>query len=257
MNKKNNDMKTTFRLTAFFAAILLLVSCTEKSNEPVIIKQERDIFYAVAENATLSVLSGNGTTTHLTTDDQWESLLDHFCDYAQGGEQVMFCNTHTGSQSLAKGTITDTPTSITTSDREELKAWMKAMETAGKTVIVTYNEGNGTWNGRAYANLGAQASESEAQDYSGILTFIPTPVMDNPPLGGMVMALQVSESNTYIITMHGMMMWFDTDTSNDTMELLQGTQTSLTGVALTHTDLNGDTFYSVELLVTEQGIIGF
>jgi tetratricopeptide (TPR) repeat protein len=134
-----------------------LVACEkEKADTPT--DQGRDIYYTVSDGSSVSGFSG--TTAHINTNDEFDALLDRFCDYTQNGEQVMFCGSHPASHT--KASSSDTPTSITTTDREELKVWMKEMEKAGKTVQITYNEDNGTWSGRAYANLG---QNDKAIDY--------------------------------------------------------------------------------------------
>ena len=199
----------------------------------------RDIYYAVGP----SFLSGS--SAHLTTEAEWDALLDNFCNFAKEGEQVIFCGEN---HPQAKGNNSDTPTSITTTDREELKVWMKEMEKAGKTVQITYNEDNGTWNGRAYANLRQDISQNP-QMYSGTLDFVPTPVLEEPPLGGSVWAMHVGNDSTLIITVHGMMMWNENETPTDDMALLIGAEVILEGVVNTHTDLNGDTFLTLDINV--------
>lgn len=199
----------------------------------------RDIYYAVGP----SFLSGS--SAHLTTEAEWDALLDNFCNFAEEGEQVIFCGEN---HPQAKGNNSDTPTSITTTDREELKVWMKEMEKAGKTVRVIYNESNGTWNGTAYANLD-QDNMQEPQLYTGTLAFVPTPVLEEPPLGGSVWAMHVGNDSTLIITVHGMMMWNENETPTDDMALLIGAEVILEGVVNTHTDLNGDTFLTLDINV--------
>ena len=199
----------------------------------------RDIYYAVGP----SFLSGS--SAHLTTEAEWDALLDNFCNFAKEGEQVIFCGEN---HPQAKGNASDTPTSITTTDREELKVWMKEMEKAGKTVQITYNEDNGTWNGRAYANLRQDISQNPHM-YSGTLDFVPTPVLEEPPLGGSVWAMHVGNDSTLIITVHGMMMWNENETPTDDMALLIGAEVILEGVVNTHTDLNGDTFLTLDINV--------
>jgi hypothetical protein len=220
-----------------------LVACEkEKADTPT--DQSRDIYYTVSDGSSVSGFSG--TTAHINTNDEFDALLDRFCNFAQNGGQVMFCGSHPASHT--KASSSDTPTSITTTDREELKVWMKEMEKAGKTVQITYNEDNGTWSGRAYANLG-QNNSQEPQMYTGTLDFVSTPVLEEPPLGGSVWAMHVGNDSTLIITVHGMMMWNENETPTDDMALLIGAEVILEGVVNTHTDLNGDTFMTLDINV--------
>lgn len=206
---------------------------------------EREIFYTVSDGTGMSVLEG--TTVQVTSEEDFDTLLDRFCNYAEEGEQVMFCGNRQDAVG-SKGNASDTPTSITTTDREELKAWMKEMEKAGKTVRVTYDDNNGTWSGTAYANLGEGPVE-EARMYTGTLTFVPTPLLEEPPLGGLVWAMQVGNDSTLIITVHGMMMWNENDTPDENMQLLEGATMSFEGVASTHRDLNGEPFMTLNLRI--------
>lgn len=242
-------MKKIFLGIMVFAGLMGLWSC-DKDNAAERTSDGRDIYYTVSEEAGLAALAGN--TVHLDTEAEWDALLDQFCDYTQNGEQVIFCSTH---RVQTKGATTDRPTTISTTSREELKDWMKAMEKAGKTVSVTFN--NGTWNGRAYANLGNSEVGTEPQLFNGTIAFIPTPALDNPPMGGLVMALQTSPTQTYIIAIHGMLLWFDDEEPDHIRELISGTPASLTGVVGSHTDLAGNEFQFIELEVPENGVIEF
>lgn len=220
-----------------------LVACEkEKADTPT--DQGRDIYYTVSDGSSVSGFSG--TTAHINTNDELDALLDRFCNFAQNGGQVMFCGSLPASHT--KASSSDTPTSITTTDREELKAWMKEMEKAGKTVQISYDDNNGTWNGRAYANLG-QEDMREARMYTGTLTFVQPPVLEEPPLGGVVWAMQVNADSTLIITLQGMMMW--NDSIDENMRMIQGATVILEGVAGTHTDLHGNPFMSLSLNIEE------
>lgn len=231
--------KTLFALMCLMG----LVACEkEKADTPT--DQGRDIYYTVSDGSSVSGFSG--TTAHINTDAEFDALLDRFCDFAQNGEQVMFCGSHPASHT--KASSSDTPTSITTTDREELKAWMKEMEKAGKTVQISYDDNNGTWNGRAYANLG-QEDMREARMYTGTLTFVQPPVLEEPPLGGVVWAMQVNADSTLIITLQGMMMW--NDSIDENMRMIQGATLMLEGVVGSHTDLQGNPFMTLSLNIEE------
>ncbi len=235
-------MKKIFIALMLTMGLAGMTSCEKENSESN--NQTREIFYTVSEHSALSVF--DGTTVRLTTEAEFDALLDRFCDYTQSGEQVMFVGTR---PSQMKGNASDTPTTISTSDREELKAWMKEMEKAGKTVRVTYD--NGTWNGTAYVNLG-QDDTQQAQLYTGTLVLAPTPVLENPPLGGAVWAMQLADGSTLILTVHGMMMWNESETPEGDVELLIGAELQLVGVAGTHTDLNGTPFQTLSLQVENE-----
>ncbi len=234
-------MKKIFIALMLTMGLAGMTSCEKENSESN--NQTREIFYTVSEHSALSVF--DGTTVRLTTEAEFDALLDRFCDYTQSGEQVMFVGTR---PSQMKGNASDTPTTISTSDREELKTWMKEMERLGKTVNVSYDNGTGTWSGRAYANLG-QNNTQDPQMYTGTLDFVSTPVLEEPPLGGSVWAMHVGNDSTLIITVHGMMMWNENETPTDDMALLIGAEMILEGVVNTHTDINGDTFMTLDINV--------
>lgn len=227
------------------AAVLTLAACTDEPVAPTAGTQ-RDIFYTVSENGSTAFLNG-GTTAHLDNDAQWDALLDKFCDYAQNGQHVIFCSENNPQ---AKGSTEKAPTSISTADRNELKQWMKDMEKEGKTVNVTYNPDSGLWNGTAYANLGSHNTTAETQAFTGSLAFVATPNIQIPAPGGVVLALQC-DGETYILTLQGMMIWFETEDSDSTFALLQEAEIALQGVAGEYTDLEGNTFKTIDLATDE------
>ena len=116
------------------------------NNEP----RERTIIYTV----------GNSETRQsLATEGEWDVLVDVLCDQARGGKKVTFYNMNQttylqnhGLQGI-KAAIT-----FSTTNREEMKAWMKKMEKEGRTVVVSYD--NGTWNGMAYATAPPTSTSS-------------------------------------------------------------------------------------------------
>lgn len=239
-------MNTFSKLFAILAVVLCFASC-EKNNLPEEQGQERDIFYSVSEISGMPSFSG--TTTHLATEAEWDALLDRFCDMTRGGEQVTFCNIHPSSATKAKSGGSNTPNTISTTDRNELKTWMKEMEKAGKTVNVTYN--NGTWNGRAYAYFNQQTDQAEEMSYTGTLVLTGIPIMDEP-VPGTVWALQTDSLNTHILTIQGMMLLNE---SEDPMPLLDGIEVTLVGTVSSHTDISGASFSTLELSVTEGNVI--
>ena len=130
-------MKQIARIAILLAAVLITVGCTKIScwwPEDTV----RDIVYTIDKNT---------TTVHLTSDAEFDALLDRFCDYAEGGSIVTFYNVSRAAKAAKEATT------YSTTSREEMKAWMRRMEDAGMTVTVTYDPNTGTWNGTAYATV--------------------------------------------------------------------------------------------------------
>lgn len=192
-------MKIANRLIVLLAALLTFSACT-KENE--IALHDRDFTYTV-DNISLHVrditytVGNNTTTVHLTTDAEWQTLLDRFCNYAQDGKSVTFQNSKKVSKRATKDAVT-----YNTTNREEMKRWMAKMEEQGKTVTVTYDPGTGTWNGTAYT---APPTNPEPQgDYiSGVLGNAPIPMLtmsaDEEPTG-LGWTLQMGDTAIWLVT---------------------------------------------------------
>lgn len=128
-------MKQTFKLFSMLAAVALtLVACKPDPVEPTDV--ERNIVYTVDQTT---------TTVHLNTEAEFDALLDRFCDYAESGSTVTFYN----ANSVAKGSTKDA-THFSTTNREEMRRWMRRMENEGRTVTISYDSSTGTYNGMAY-----------------------------------------------------------------------------------------------------------
>lgn len=158
--KKQACIKGIFRITALMAVVVLCLAACKKQETNVDggggdgnhNKVERAIIYTVGH-------SENQRT--VTTEAEWDALLDHLCDQAQSGNEVVFYNMsptscHTGKKLQAP----KSPTTISTSSRDEIKAWMKEMEEQGRTVKVSYDSSTGTWTGVAYSTMAHMASDS-------------------------------------------------------------------------------------------------
>ena len=168
--------------------------------------KERDIVYAVGTNESRRTVE---------TEAAWDALLDQLCDQALAGSEVTFFNVSqtTYLQSGAKGATKENRT-LSTSSREEMKAWMKAMEKEGRTVRVTYDNNSGMWHGEAYAT-------APSSNTSGILIgtwhfncMVVTHVDQDghllgsdlyvPEEGGGTMYYTFADDGTVTLTMHGM-----------------------------------------------------
>lgn len=140
-------MKSTFKLTTLLTALVLLCSACEKPENPTgngsdnSDPKERTIVYSVGETENRKTLN---------TDSEWDAMLDQFCNQAQNGSEVVFYNMSQTTYIQSKG-ASKTNRTINTTNRDEMKKWMKDMEKQGLTVRVTYNDTTGTWHGEAYA----------------------------------------------------------------------------------------------------------
>ena len=141
-------MKRTLRFTALLAVVMLAFSACDRhhiepdGSEPNNDPKERVVVFTVGQSETRLTLK---------TEGEWDALLDVLCSEALTGQTITFYNMNPttylqkNGAVAAKGAIT-----FTTSNREEMKAWMKAREKEGLTVEVTYS--NGSWHGMAYAS---------------------------------------------------------------------------------------------------------
>lgn len=130
------------------AAALVFTGC--ENDNPATgsdINIERTIIYSINNIEIRSTLE---------TEAEWDAMLDRFCELSREGKEVVFYNTDPiPHHDNVKSSTKDNNHTITTTDREELKKWMKAMEKDGLTVTVSYDDGTGTWNGTAYATAPA------------------------------------------------------------------------------------------------------
>lgn len=217
-------MKHLIRFTAFLTTVLMFVACRP---EPVEVFQERDIVYTVDETT---------TTVHLRTDAEFDALLERFCDYAENGHRLSF---HSTKHSV-KGQGSKEASTFSTSSREEMKAWMRRMEDAGKTVTVIYNSETGTYNGLAYT-----PAPSQNVCYNGLVISVPTPIMHSGEnLPAMVVALQISADSTLIISDNGR---FGEDLCDTNFVSYMGDTVTLCGTLMTVLDYNGNTFLALEI----------
>ena len=127
-------MKHTLKITFVVAAVLMLASCYKCPPEG-----DHVVAYTVDKGPVQRV--------YLVDNNEWQALLDRFCDYAEDGSEVTFYNAnHKAAKSPTKEAVT-----YSTTDREEMKRWMAQMEDEGMTVTVTFDPATGTYSGTAYA----------------------------------------------------------------------------------------------------------
>ena len=158
--KKQAYIKRTLKITALMALVVMCLAACKKQETNVDggggdgnhNKVERAIIYTVGH-------SENQRT--VATEAEWDALLDHLCDQAQSGNEVIFYNMrptscHTGKKVQAP----KSPTTISTSSLDEIKAWMRDMEEQGRTVKVSYDSSTGTWTGVAYSTMAYMATDN-------------------------------------------------------------------------------------------------
>ena len=127
-------MKHLLKFTFVVAAVLMLASCYKCPPEG-----DHVVAYTVDK--------GPEQRVYLVDNNEWQALLDRFCDYAEDGSEVTFYN----ANHMATKSATKDATTYSTTDREAMKRWMAQMEDEGMTVTVTFDPNTGTWNGTAYA----------------------------------------------------------------------------------------------------------
>lgn len=229
-------------IVAVMAVMMMGLAACEHDTDEGTRAQERVIVYAVGhEEGRKSVKD----------DAEWNALLDQFCSYAQGGSEVIFYNTAT-AQAPTKGTRTmmKEVTTYSTTSREEMKAWMKDMEKAGKTVSVKYNTETGTWSGTAYVN--APYHEDVSESYTGILALVDMPPVTDPVISRQVAALVVSEDSVLFIVKDG---YLCTSVEVFTDGQHPGEEATLSGELKEMQDINGNGFLVLDISLPVEGSV--
>lgn len=241
MNKIFNIINRKSMVALLAVLTMGLAACENESDESPR-AQERVIVYAVGhEEGRKSVKD----------DAEWNALLDQFCSYAQGGSEVIFYNTAT-AQPPAKGARTTMKevTTYSTTSREEMKAWMKDMEKAGKTVSVKYDTGTGTWSGTAYVN--APYHEDVSESYTGTLALVEMPPVTDPVIYRQVAALVVSEDSVLFIVKDG---YLCTSVEVFTDGQHPGEVATLSGEVKEMQDINGEEFLVLDISLPMEGSV--
>ncbi|MBQ8703785.1 MAG: hypothetical protein IJ524_05375 [Bacteroidales bacterium] len=145
-------MKHLLRLSVMLAAVLTLSSCHKCPPEG-----DHVVAYTVDK--------GPEHRVYLVDDKEWQTMLDRFCDWAEGGSTVTFYN----ANKSPNGHATKDATTFSTTSREEMKRWMARMEDEGLTVTVSYDSATGTWNGTAYATA---PQPQQGDCYTGTLVYV-------------------------------------------------------------------------------------
>ena len=247
--KHINKMKS-IHLLPIVAVMLCATACNKIDHtDPIDIEQTCMIVYTV---------DNHESRTMVKSKSDWETLLNQFCDYAQDGKSVTFYNLssqpsdmHSG-KSLMGSKEGTTPTTITTSNREEIKAWMRKMEQAGKTVNVTYDRNTGVWSGTAYANATVAPDSTACAIYHGVITAFSLTELGNPTLPNMtVMALRVNADSTLLISRNNYLV--ETESELDGYEI--GDSATLSGRLMTIDDFGDSPLLILDITANDPATI--
>lgn len=208
-------MKSVIRLTLLLTAFAFAFAACEDdipvnggndNNSENNVTKERVIIYSVGNDENRQTLE---------TEGEWDALLDRLCDQAMSGSEVSFYNISqtTYLENNTKGATKENRT-INTSSRDELKAWMKEMEKAGRTVRVIYDDNTGTWHGEAYITAPASNTEGTLIGTWHLNCMVVTQVGSDgmllgsdlfvPEDGGGTMYYTFSNDGTLTMTIQGM-----------------------------------------------------
>ena len=138
-------MKRIFFALMGLMAMICLAACEKNDVKPTPDHDqfnERDIIYIVNY--------GERQMIHIATEAELDSLLTSFCDHlgsGHGNNITFFDAIYANQNNASKETVR-----FNTTDREQMKAWMRQMENEGKTVSVSYDATTGIYSGMAYAN---------------------------------------------------------------------------------------------------------
>lgn len=230
------------------AAILCATACNKiDKTDPINTDQACMVVYTI---------DNQESHTTVKSESDWDVLLDQFCNYAYDGKTVTFYNLssqpsdlHSGKGQIKSGTGA-TPTTITTSSRDEIKTWMRKMEQAGKTVNVTYDRNTGVWSGRAYA--AAPVTDGEATCYSGVVVYANMPSFDEIPLPGLVLALRVNEDSTLILVRNNSALISDEELEDYSI----GDSATLCGSLHAGSDFSGNPFLVLDITTSPATVAG-
>ncbi|MBR4506095.1 MAG: hypothetical protein IKP21_04905 [Bacteroidales bacterium] len=173
-------MKHISRLIFLLAAVLMLASCYKCPPEG-----DHVVAYTVDK--------GPEQRVYLVDNNEWQALLDRFCNYAEDGSEVTFYNAnHKAAKSPTKEAVT-----YSTTDREAMKRWMAQMEDEGMTVTVTYDPNTGTYSGMAYA-----IAQQQGTCYTGQLVSVARDYYSDIPQYG-YWALRINEDTVFRLAWNG------------------------------------------------------
>lgn len=176
-------MKHNIIILSVAAAFLFLTSAC-KHNNSTEATETTTIVYSVQNADIYAGHMSDPVAVAVEGDEELDNLLDQFCDRVAAGYTVTFYNPSAGDLQQTKSTKSKDSNngqqSISTTSRDELKAWCSKMEKAGRTVVISYDDKTGIWNGYAYA-IGPSSSSQmstfvanySAKDFVTLLTADP------------------------------------------------------------------------------------
>lgn len=233
-------MKT--RILLPLIALLLCATACKEENKPT---QNRTctVIYTVdkAESSTM-----------IHSESEWGKLLDQFCDYAEEGKSVTFYNLNSQPADLytAKSgpVLRKESNTISTSNRDEMKAWMRRMEQAGKTVNVTYDRQTGVWNGTAYAVAPVVEDSTIYQSFTGVLVSVSlSDFFSSQQIYEDILALRINADTTLVILQNNCLF-----SANGTLEGYSlGDTVTLSGYVSTADDNGGDATLFLNLITAD------
>ena len=248
-HKHNNKMKYA-QFILIFAAMLCATACQKiDKTDPIYANQSCTIVYTI---------DNSESRTLLKSESEWDALLNQFCNYAEEGKSVTFhnLNSHITDVYTSKGFIPSkegtTPTSITTSNREELKAWMRKMEQAGKTVNITYDRNSGVWSGRAYANANMNEDTTVYTTFHGVITSYSLTGIYIPSLPYLnVMALYVNADTTLLLVRNNYLI--EAETGLESYQI--GDTATLSGQLMVIEDLDSTPLLVLDITTTNPATV--
>ena len=140
-------MKKILRFAALLAVVTLAFTACERpeNNEP----DGNEVDNTPKERVVVYKVGNSEYRQTLKTEGEWDVMLDELCSQVRNGHKVTFYNMNQTTYFQNKGLSgAKAATTFSTTNVDEMKAWMKKMEKEGRTVVVTYNDG--MWSGTAY-----------------------------------------------------------------------------------------------------------
>lgn len=208
-------MKNTIRFTLILAAVAITFAACEK-DEPIIDNGSSNVVVdnPAIERVILYSVGTSETRRTLARESEWDALLEQFCEQTLDGSEVTFYNINPTTYLQASGKSgAKENRNISTSNREELKTWMKEMERQGLTVRISYDDNTGTWNGVAYVTAPACNTMGDILGTWHFSCMVVTHVgtdgnligsdLYEPEAGGGTMYYTFADNGTVTMTMHG------------------------------------------------------